>query len=447
MVRAVIEVMLTKRLPAAALILVSSIAVALLATRPPSPLAAAERLVQAVAFQVLAPGHPANSNVVVIGITEETLSAFPYRSPIDRGFLASLIDRLATDGVAAIGLDVVLDRPTEAAKDAALRRALLRTDIPVVAISVAPDTAMPAERRRRLTAFLDGVRTGDANLARDRFDDMVREHVPVHPTTGQPSFPAAIAAALAVAVPTRPFPIAWWRRTRGATAVPMYPAESIGMLPPGWLTGKVALIGSLVAGSDEHRTLNAAFGTPSFGVDIHAQVVSQLLSGRAVPAPALPWPDIAATSGMAVAGLVVGSVWAGVLAVAGIGVVGLGFAVAALAGYALSGDVDPDRRAGAGAADRRWGGAGLARPGRPARSSGVAGAVLTFRQRTRGRPDHARARPVHVRWAAAAAGTDRDGAVCGRRRLHRHLRVAGTGAADRLARSLHRYDGGADHGA
>ncbi len=50
------------------------------------------------------------------GSREETLSAFPYRSPIDRAFLASVIDALARSGVAAVGLDVVLDRPTEPAE-------------------------------------------------------------------------------------------------------------------------------------------------------------------------------------------------------------------------------------------------------------------------------------------------------------------------------------------
>ena len=333
--------MTIKRFGAAALILVFAIGVALLSTRPPLPLAAAERLVQAVAFQVLAPKRPAASNVVVVGITEETLSAFPYRSPIDRGFLASLIDRLARDGVSAVGLDVVLDRPTEAAKDAALRAALTRTDIPVVAISVAPDTAMAPDRRRFLAGFLDDVRTGDANLARDRFDDTVRMHVPLHPVTGQPSFPAAIARALGATVPTRPFPIAWWRREGSVTAVPSYPAEAIRVLPPGWLKGKVAIIGSLVAGSDEHRTLNAAFGPPSFGVDIHAQVVSQLLDGRAMPAPDVPWAQILATTGLAAAGLVLGGLWAGWLAVASIVLVALGFLAAVLTGYAMTGVLIP----------------------------------------------------------------------------------------------------------
>src|ERR1700712_537220 len=95
-----------------AFLLAFSIAVALLLTRPPSPLAAADRLVEAVLFRLLAPDQSASADVVVVGITEETLSAFPYRSPVDRGFLAMVIDTLARDGVAAIGLDVVLDRPT-----------------------------------------------------------------------------------------------------------------------------------------------------------------------------------------------------------------------------------------------------------------------------------------------------------------------------------------------
>jgi adenylate cyclase len=351
--------MLTKQLSAAALILFFSVGVALLLTRPPSPLAAADRLVQAVAFQVVAPARPSGTNVVVVGITEDTLSAFPYRSPIDRGFLASLIDALASHGVIAIGLDVVLDRPTEAEKDTALRRALTRTDIPVVAISVAPDTAMPPDRRRFLGTFLQGVRTGDANLARDRFDDMVRDHIPVHPATGQLSFPASIASALGAPVPDRPFPIAWWRREHGVTAVPSYPAEAVRMLPPGWLKGKVAIIGSLVAGSDEHRTLNAAFGTPSFGVDIHAQVVAQLLDHRVEPTPTLPWADMLATLGLAVAGLALGSMWAGTFAVAAIAVVGAGFIAAAVAAYGLTGTlvsvVAPlVALAAAGSAARGW---------------------------------------------------------------------------------------------
>jgi adenylate cyclase len=89
---------------------------ALLCVRPPSPLAAAERLFEAVAFRLSAPVQPLDGRIVVIGITEDTLDLFPYRSPIDRTFLAGVLDQLASAGVAAIGLDVLLDRSTEPAK-------------------------------------------------------------------------------------------------------------------------------------------------------------------------------------------------------------------------------------------------------------------------------------------------------------------------------------------
>lgn len=327
-----------------ALILMFSIGVALLSTRPPSPLAAAQHLVEAVGFRFLAPLRPPDPDVVVVGITEQTLTAFPYRSPIDRGFLAGLIDTLARAGVVAVGLDVVLDRATEPAKDAALRGALLRTDMPVVAISIAPDTAMPPEQRRFLTAYLAGVRTGDANLARDRFDDMVREHVPSHPATGLPSFPAAIVAALGIAVPDRMFPIEWRRAKRGPRTgpdTPTYPAEAIALLPPGWLKGKVVLIGSLIQGSDEHRTVASAFGQPSFGVEIHAQVVSQLLNHRAVPAGAVPWPEILVTAVLAAIGAVIGLAWAGTLVPVTLAVAGCGFVAMALTAYASTGVLLP----------------------------------------------------------------------------------------------------------
>jgi adenylate cyclase len=359
-----------------ALILTVSVAVALLSTRPPSPLAAAERLVEAVAFRLLGPRQAPDDDVVVIGITEQTLAAFPYRSPIDRGFLADVIDALADHRAAAVGLDVVLDQPTEPAKDAALRRALLRSDVPVVAISVAPDTAMAADRRRFLDTFLAGARTGDANLARDRFDDVVRDHVPLHPTTGLLSFPAAIAAALGAPVPGRPFPIEWRRSSRGPHATPevaIYPAEAVGLLPPDWLSGKVAIIGSLIPGSDEHRTLASSFGQPSFGVEIHARVVSQLLHRRAAPAPVIPWPEIAVTALLAVVGLTLGLAWAGLPAAIALAVAGVGFVAAAAVFYADTGTLIPVlppvvALATSGGVARAWRGRGSRRDRRALRA-------------------------------------------------------------------------------
>lgn len=328
----------------AVLLLAGSVAAAMALTRPPSPLAAGERLIEAVAFHFLGPRQAPRPDVVIVALTEDTLARMPYRSPIDRGFLAELIDTLARGGAAAVGLDVVLDRATEPAKDTALRRAIRRTDMPVVTISIAPDTPLSDGRRRFLNAFLADVRTGDANLSRDRFDDVIREHVPFHAATGAPSFPAAIALALGVPVPKQPFAIAW-RLAAGARHagpdVPTYPAEAVALLPPAWLKGKVVLIGSLIPGSDEHRTLASAFGPPSFGVEIHAQVVAQLLDHRAYPLPAVPWPELAAVAVLGAAGLAVGFTVVGAMAVAGLAVIAVLFIASSLGVYAFTATLVP----------------------------------------------------------------------------------------------------------
>ena len=318
---------------AAALVL-SATAAALLLVRPPFPLAAAERLFQASAFRLAAPMRPPHSRIVLIGISEETLSAFPYRSPVDRGFLAALIDDLAAAGVAAIGLDLLFDRATEPAKDAALLRAMRRADVPVVAISVAPETPLPPDRAETLRTFLEGVRSGTANLARDLFDDTVRLHVPFHPETSAPSFAAALARSVGAAVPERPFPIRW-RRTAEGPVAPVYPAEAAALLPPEWLRGRLVLVGSMSPGTDEHRTLASAFGRPNFGIEIHAQVLAQLLDDDAQPAPAFLWAEALAAAGLAAAGLAAGALLAGWAAILALGALMLGWLGAALAAEAV----------------------------------------------------------------------------------------------------------------
>jgi adenylate cyclase len=320
----------------AALLLLSAVAVALLLVRPPLPLAASERLFQSMAFRLAAPERPPHGRIALIGITEETLSAFPYRSPTDRAFLAGLVDHLAAAGVAAIGLDLLFDRPTEPEKDALLLRAVRRAGVPVVAISAAPETPLPPDRAEYLRAFLDGVRSGTANLSRDLFDDTVRLHVPVHPGTGAPSFPAALARAVGVPAPEHPFRIRW-RRTEAGPVAPVYPAEAAALLPPEWLRGRVALVGSMVPGTDEHRSPASAFGRPHFGIEIHAQVLAQMLDGRAPPAAAFATAEVLATAGLAAAGLAAGATLAGWGAALALGGLALGWLALVLALEAAGG--------------------------------------------------------------------------------------------------------------
>ncbi len=71
--------------------------------------------------------------VVSIAVTEETLAAFPYRSPLDRRFVGDLLRTLEDKGARAIGLDILLDQPSEPDEDVELRETLRALSVPVVA--------------------------------------------------------------------------------------------------------------------------------------------------------------------------------------------------------------------------------------------------------------------------------------------------------------------------
>jgi adenylate cyclase len=318
-----------------ALLLFGAAALAWVATRPPLPLAAAERLQQAVAFRLVTPIAAPHAQIALIGIGEETLAAFPYRSPVDRGFLARLVDDLAAAGVAAIGLDLLFDQPTEPEKDRALRVALVRQVVPVVAGSAGPETPLPPGRAQFMAAFLAGVRTGIVNLPREFFDDTVRLYVPRHPATGAPSFAAALAEAAGVAVPAQPFAIAWRRTAQGPVA-PVYPAEAVPFLPPDWLRGRIALVGTLLPGTDEHRTIVSAFGRRSFGIEIHAQALAQMLDGRDAR-PSGSWREALSILGLAALGLLGGMRLEGRGLLLALGLLVCGWLATALAAEAQGG--------------------------------------------------------------------------------------------------------------
>ncbi len=301
----------------AALILAASVIVAIALTTAPSPLAAADRWLESVFFRFFSPARPPSERIIMIAITEETLNQLPYRSPIDRGFLARLLQALEAGQPAAIGLDLLLDQPTEPAKDLELRRVIDEARMPVVFALAAPSASLPPDRQQFRDAFLSGRRLGDVTLVPERtFDGTIRTYL-ARGATGTASFAAALAEAVGSAPPPAPFRIRW-RRTSGVDApFPVYPAHLLPLLPPSWLNGKIALVGSLLPGQDEHRTPVSLFSRPSYGLEVHAHALSQILDGAASDGG--PWPGraavvLAAGVGIAFAALANGPVLAAGLA-------------------------------------------------------------------------------------------------------------------------------------
>src|ERR1700679_597338 len=63
----------------------------------------ADRVVQDWEITTIAPAEPQDPNIVVVAINEQTLTQFPYRSPVDRAFLANLLTMLSAKHPRAIG--------------------------------------------------------------------------------------------------------------------------------------------------------------------------------------------------------------------------------------------------------------------------------------------------------------------------------------------------------
>ncbi len=302
-------------LPLAALaVLVAALALALARLFP--PLILAESFLVDLAIARLAPPEPQHPGIVIVAITEDSLATLPYRSPLDRAMLAGLINRVREAGARAIGLDVLIDQPTEPAKDAALHQAL--ADPATVVLAAGPETPLTDRQRAFHDSFLSGLNAAPGNLATERIDQTVRRHEPL--IGDRPSLPAALAAVVGASPPTEPFTIAWRAPPDAATRpFAVYPAHLLVVLPKAWLAGRIVLIGADLPDADRHRTPLSLGTRPTPGVDIQAHILAQILDGRPSPL-AGPISRGLLTLSLATAGVAVGALGLPLLAEAAVGV-------------------------------------------------------------------------------------------------------------------------------
>ncbi|MDP6951421.1 MAG: CHASE2 domain-containing protein, partial [Alphaproteobacteria bacterium] len=136
----------------------------------------AENILSDLRLTMLTPAMPQDRRIVVITITEDTLSRFTYRSPIDRAFLAELITALDASGAAAIGIDILFDQATEPEKDTALAAALSAAETPIVAIRADTRDGLTGRQVDYLDRATAAIETGFARLPRDAYDGIVRNY-------------------------------------------------------------------------------------------------------------------------------------------------------------------------------------------------------------------------------------------------------------------------------
>ncbi len=266
---------------------------------------------------VLAPLEPRHPDIVLLGITEDTLAQFPYRSPVDRAFLSDVLGQLAERRVRAVGIDLLFDQPSEPAKDAGLRETLRRLPVPVVTGWGSAAEHLTERQLAFQRGFLGDIRHGRSNLDRGGHDGVVRELSPGRDDGAgwTPGFAAAIALALGKDVPRRTLALRYRVAAReGAAPGPgrafaAYDIHKLKAVPKAWLESKIVLIGADLPHEDRHRTPFSTLYGPAAGdlpgVAIHAHGLAQLLDGRAAARSTLPaeavLAAVAALAGLAVA--------------------------------------------------------------------------------------------------------------------------------------------------
>ena len=135
--------------------------------------------------------HP---DVAVVKVTEDTVDLFPYRTPIDRGFIARLVSTIDEAGPKAIAIDFLFVKATEPVKEDELIRAIKAAKARVV-IAVGDNRAELTEAHRAYQkAFLErsGAVGGYANLLTGG-DRVVRFVAP----PADSEFPQSLAVAAA----------------------------------------------------------------------------------------------------------------------------------------------------------------------------------------------------------------------------------------------------------
>jgi len=280
--------------------------------------ATAERWLVDLRVAGMSAPEPQHDRVVVVAVTEDTLAALPYRSPLDRGFLAGLVEALDAAGAAVIAIDSLFDQPTEPEKDFRLRAALTVARAPVVVAWADGDDGLTPRQTAFLKDYLQGVPRGWATLLTDPYDGIPRWIYPGRDLHGRAlaSFPAAVVAAAGgesgQAVAAEPVPLAF-RQPPSADerAFRSFPAHLVPLLPKAWFAGKIVLIGADLPHTDRHRIpLSTVLGNREGslpGVHIHANAVAQLLDGR-IAAAIRPTVEIATVAVAGVGALLIGGI-------------------------------------------------------------------------------------------------------------------------------------------
>jgi adenylate cyclase len=228
----------------------------------------------------------AHAGITIIPVTEESLAGLPYILPINRGYLADLVSAVDQAGARVIGLDFYFARETEQPYDGKLGAALQGAKAKVV-LGAFEDRSRPAylAYQRRFIAD-SGAGAGYIDLVPDS-DHVVRYRARAQGHAKyQESFSTVLARAAGWTGSAPPDRISWLLPARGGGRTFTEIAAHLFLRAEperrrALVQDRVVIVGGKLFSLDQHWTpLSLRSGEGMSGVDIHAQMLAELIDGN-----------------------------------------------------------------------------------------------------------------------------------------------------------------------
>ena len=223
--------------------------------------------------------HP---KVAIVRITEESVAAFPYFLPVNRGYFADIIDAVDKAGAHAIGLDFYFTRDTEKQPDDKLRETLRRLKNKLV---VGVYERLKPQQVAYQYDFIGDTPAGFINLKLET-DHVVRYRAyPWSEARYQESLSSRLARAGGWKDAEPPDRIGWLLPPKdGSDTFLRIDAHDLVKATPeqnaGRLKDRIVLIGGDLYTLDRHWTpLSIRTKRQMVGVEVHAQMVAELIDG------------------------------------------------------------------------------------------------------------------------------------------------------------------------
>ncbi len=264
-----------------------------------------------------------DQRVTLIVYNDQTLIKARKRSPLDRAMLTRALRNLDAMGAKAIGIDILFDQPQDEDPDLiAALRAMKTPTLVAYAETESNERDIVYEQQKFLDEFVAALEGSNARPASVMLDDaggVIRAWPPIEPTL-PPVLGRAMLAAGGDADRTMPgYEGAIRYRERAFEDVPLFTEFAIETFadPPTpdflpalapLVAGRYVLIGSNVVDYDRKSTTFTAstHETPP-GIQVHAEMVAQMLDGARLPKPSplLLWVlAVAVVASAALTGLV-----------------------------------------------------------------------------------------------------------------------------------------------